>query len=496
MNRKIKIALSTVLTAATVLSVTACDESSSGGDVTTNADFVPLIDYIASVKDDYVKSLEGTKNADMKVEKKVKWLSWWDIDETQAAAELFKQVYGIPEEGSDAYGATWANSIFVTNKVSYADRYTKLTSLVVGGESPDMFQFEINNYPYSAVMGLFQPIDDYIDFDNKLWDNSRDAIKQFEWQGKNYCAITTINLDSILWYKRSVCSAAGIKDPYESFNEGTWDWNTFMKVCEDFCSSAEGKYAIDGYHVADKIMATTGVPMIGIVDGQLVNNFFNADIERCMTNVIEVLAKQNYRKPRNNDVGWNTDINAWASGNILFFEGLENDIKDTFQAYIKRYKWEDNDLWFVPFPKDPNSGDTYYQSMKNDSYMLCGGAPNPTGVAAWNCCQMSTAYDKNGEMVSREQLKTNYEGYTDEWFEWLNHVKFDKVLTPVFDFKGGIGQDLVDSNAAENVVDGILNIPYLEMVNEEGIVKTFAQVRQENEGAINDRLNALNTGTL
>ena len=33
---------------------------------------------------------------DLKVDKRIKWMAWWDIDETTAAAELFKKAYGIP----------------------------------------------------------------------------------------------------------------------------------------------------------------------------------------------------------------------------------------------------------------------------------------------------------------------------------------------------------------------------------------------------------------
>lgn len=496
MKRNLKIAVSSLLTAAMVLSMTACEQSDGGPEITTNADYVPLQEYIATVKDDYVNGLAGTSNADMTVDKKIKVLNWWVIDETQASVELFKQVYGIPEEGSSAYGDKFANSVFVTNNVAYADRYTQLAALVTGGDSPDMFQFEIINFPYSAAMGLFQPLDDYIDFSNSLWDSSKDIMKQFAWEGKNYVPITALEAESILWYRRSVCEAAGIKDPYEYFKEGNWDWNTFMDVCETFCSAAEGKYAIDGYHIPDNLVLTTGVPLIEIKDGKLSQNFYNADIERAVTNLIEVLSKQNYRKPRNNDVGWSTDLDGWARGNTLFFEGLENDIKDNFQPYIIRMKWTDNDLWFVPYPKDPNSGDTYYQSMKVGNFMLCGGAKNPTGYAAWQLCCKFTADDKNGDAVSREQLKTNYSGYTDEWFDWLASYKKDGLFTPVFEFKGGIGQDVADSNSASAPVNAILNVPYLDMTDEEGNPATFSTIRQAYEKLLNERLDALNNGTL
>ena len=66
MKRNLKIAVSSLLTAAMVLSMTACDQSTGGNvEITTNADFVPLQEYIATVKDDFVNGLSGTSNAEV-----------------------------------------------------------------------------------------------------------------------------------------------------------------------------------------------------------------------------------------------------------------------------------------------------------------------------------------------------------------------------------------------------------------------------------------------
>lgn len=494
MKRKLKIALASVLSLATVLSATACSQTESQPDVTTNPDFLPLEEYISTIVDSYKSKLAGGPNADIKVEKKIKWLSHWAIDETQASAVLFKQVYGIPEEGNQDYGQ-FANSIFEWKNVSYADRYTQLAKDVTNGDSPDIFQFEIINFPYTACKGLFQPIDDYIDFSNELWAPNKEVMEQFKWDNKNYCAITTLNIDQVLWYRRSVISEAGLTDPYELVKANNWTWNTFLEMCDKFNDPEAGKYCIDGYQVPDKFVSTTGVPLIEIKDGKLTNNFYNSDIERCMTTVIDTLYKENYRYPRHELNGWNTNPAAWAKGDILFLAGLENDIKDSFQGYFKRFKWEDGDLFCVPFPKDPNS-DKYYQSMKNDSFMLCGGAKNTAGFAAWNLCCMAVAYDKEGGKVSREQLKTNYLGYTDEWFDWLDEMKNSGMFTPVFDFKGGIGQDIVDGNDAKNPVDGIVQIPYIDCLDKDGNPATFSTVRAANEGIINARIDDMNSGKL
>lgn len=480
----IKAMISGALCLAVLLSVSACSQTAEGNDVevTTNAEFTPLVDHVASLKDQV--------NNDIEVTKKIRWLSHWSIDETQAAAELFKQVYGIPELGDESYGADKDN-IFDYINVVYADRYDQLGKMVVSGSSPDMFQFEIGNYPYTAWKNLFQPIDSYIDFTNPLWDNTREAMKQFEWGGENYCALTVINLDSVMWYRKSVIGENGLTDPYELYKADNWTWDTFLEMCDKFSDPNNNKYCIDGWSVPEKIVSTTGVPFIAIEDGKLKSNLYNADIERCMNTVVDTLFKQNYRYPRHELNGWSISVSAWASGDTLFMCDLPTSLKDSYQGYIKRYKWEDDELFCVPFPRDPQA-DKYYQTMKIDSYMLCDGAPNTAGFTAWTECVLATQFDEETARISREQLQTNYLGYTDELCDLLDELQFGGVITPVFDFKAGIGQDIVDGNSVYNPVTCLTEIPYLNSVDENNEPCTFTTLRASNEGTITSRIDEIN----
>ena len=489
MKRKLKIAVASMLSLAMILSVTACGNSEGGGtqqepERSTNAAFDDLVDYINN------SNLDESLNKDLKVEKKIRWLSWWVIDETQAAAELFKKVYGVPEYGDTSYGDD-ANNIFDNIYVAYADRYDQLGKLVASGDSPDIFQFEITNFPYTAYKGLFQPIDDYINLDDPLWDSrAKEAMKQFMWGGKNYCALTTVNLDDVMWYRRSVVAEAGMKEPLELYRDGNWTWDTFLDMCDQWQKSGEGKYATDGWRVPEKIVLTTGVPIIGIVDGKLQDNLYDADIERCMSNVIDVLYKQNYRYPRHELNGWSINVAAWFTGETLFYVDLTTVYTDTFQSYMKRYKLDPTDIFCVPLPRDPNA-DAYYQSFKNDSYMLVGGSKNTDGFTAWTQCVIATTRDEQTAAISREQSKANY-NYTDELLDWLDELQYGDALTPIFDFKAGIGQDLVDGNTVYNPVTILTEIPYLNCIDEDGNPVTFTTLRAAHEGRIRTRIDDLN----
>lgn len=481
MKRKLKTLISSIICLGTVISMTACDNSESNDpDITTNAEYTPLVEYLAE------SGLKDKVNSDIKVNKKIKWMGWWALDETTAPAELFKMVYGIPDQEH-------GDKIFEYSSVAYGARYDSLSARVTSGDSPDIFPFEIINFPYAAYKGFFSPIDDYVDFSDSAWDDVRDVLKQFQWGGKNYCAMTTLELDQVMWYRTSVVAEAGLDDPYELYKADNWTWDTFLDMCDKWQLSGDGKYAIDGWQAPDRLVITTGVPLIGIVDGKLQQNLQNADIERAMTNLIDVLYKEDYRYPRHELNGWSINMADWVNGNILFLTMEYTAYKDSFQGYITRKKWDNNEIFCVPFPRDPQA-DAYYQCFKNFCYMLVSGSKNTEGFTAWTQCLIATAKDEETARISREQLQANY-GYSDKLLDLFEEMQTSGKLTPVFDFKGGIGQDVVDSSTVYNPVDMLTQIPYLNCLDSDGNPVTFSTLRQQvadGAGGVIQRIEDLN----
>src|SRR5574344_1127121 len=123
MKRKFRTIIACILSLSVILSVaTGCGEASTDEpERTTNAEYDPLIEEVSNLAPSMDNSFSVTK--------KITWLSWWQIDETQAAAELFKQVYGVPEAGNADYGKD-ADNIFEYVYVAYADRYEKLANMI------------------------------------------------------------------------------------------------------------------------------------------------------------------------------------------------------------------------------------------------------------------------------------------------------------------------------------------------------------------------------
>ena len=485
---KTKKILSTVLAAATLLSVASCD--STGGRteqtgtqaaVTTTTVATTTLETDKAVQDAVGNLAEETK-LDLEVTKKIKLLAWWDMDETQAAAELFKTQYGVPELGDASYGADFANDIFVWTNVAYGDRYDKLGQLVAAGDSPDIFPFEIGYFPISAYMNMFQPIDGVVDTTTDDWAKYRDVMDQFMWGGKNWCAITDINLNYILWYRKTIIDEAGLEDPLQLYRDGNWTWDKFLEMADAFQNSGESKYVIDGWNVPDGFLATTGVPLVSIEDGKLKSNLNDPAVERCMQ-FIEKLASEDYRYPWDLN-GYSTNQRAWFNGDTLFFlEGTWAFESDSWIKTRERFGWEADELQFVPYPRDPNA-DTYYQAMKQDAYMLCSGAQNVDGFAAWTNCVLQASKDESIVAAQREKSKRDF-GWTDEHLDLIQELKTSMVS--VWDFKNGVSVTCAADGMDDSPTRAVLCRPYT-FADE-----TYTQLRAENENIINAQIDEANS---
>lgn len=484
---KTKRILSSVLAAATVISVAGCNSGSGRSEVstTTNAATTTTVATTTLDTDEAVQEAVGNiaedTKLDLTVDKKIKWLAWWDIDETQAAAELFKTQYGIPEEGDASYGADFANEIFVWTNVAYADRYDKLGQLVASGDSPDIFPFEIGYFPISAYMNMFQPIDGIIDTTTEDWAKYRDVMDDFMWDNKNWCAIVDINPNYVLWYRKTIIDEVGLDDPYELYKNGEWTWDKFLEMADTFQNSGDSKYVIDGWNVPDGFLATTGTPLVSIEDGKLVHHLNDPAVEKCMA-FIETLATEDYRYPWDLN-GYSTNQRAWFNGDTLFFlDGTWAFESDSWIKYRERYEWDDDELWFVPYPRDPDA-DGYYQAMKQDAYMLCAGAQNVDGFTAWTNCVLIASKDESVVATQREKSKRDY-GWTDEHLDFLQELK--TTMIPVWDFKNGVSVTCAADGMDDSPTRAVLCRPYTFAG------ETYTQVRAEWENIIDAQVNEAN----
>ncbi|MBO6230875.1 MAG: carbohydrate ABC transporter substrate-binding protein, CUT1 family [Ruminiclostridium sp.] len=491
--KKLRRSLVLALAAATVISAGSCGgggraettaaEGSSADTAATTAAPATTTNPLTNETDAAVQDAAANVEVDseLKPTKKIKWLSWWDIDETSAEVELFKANYGIPEQGSKDYGEEFADRVFVYTSVPYADRYDVLGKLVASGDSPDIFEFEINYFPLSAYKAMFQSIDGVIDTYSDEWADTREAMDKFMWGGKNYTPIISEGLDSIWYYRRSVVQEAGLDDPYELYKNGEWTWDKMLEMAEKFKTSGENKYLTDGWYVQRSIVGTTGVPVVGLEDGKLKSNLNDPSIMRAM-DVVSKFASQGYGYPKAEN-GWSLNYDWWASGNILFMVDGEWAYQNPIGGYAESNHWDEDEIFFVPAPRDPEA-DEYYQLFKTDPFMFCAGSDNVDGYKAWIKCNLIASKDPDIKAAAREKYKRDY-NWTYEQLDFLDQLKHGD-LKGVYDFRKGISTEcFVDDGTSP--VDKIINEPY------NSYDSVYYNLVAENEGAINTAIDKMNS---
>ena len=323
---KSKRASAILLALMMIFSVACADTSISGDEQPTWETFATHDGVIDAVQD--LLDNSSLPDADIENLKKIRWLSWFMIQETSPAVELFKAKYGVPEPDK-------GDNVIDFIHVVYENRYDKLATMIASNDSPDIFQFEDRNYPYGVQQNLFQTIDGVIDLTAPEWDATRDIIDMFKWGGKNYCPVTELSLSSssVLYYRKSVVENAGLDDPYALFKAGRWDWNTFLDMTERFSDPVNGKYAITGYYNEESLICTTGIGIITLENGLLQNNMFDPRIDRAMEFLTNI-AKNNYRYPYHELSSYDLNPREFRSGNILFWNEGHWFYEETLKPFI------------------------------------------------------------------------------------------------------------------------------------------------------------------
>ncbi len=138
----------------------------------------------------------------------VKWLATYDINPDKGkpklfALELFETKYG----GKIEYiPTTWEN------------RYNDLSTMVLGGSAPDLFPAqEFDTFPSKVVDGMFQPFDDYLDFnDESLWtEGALKLANAHVMGGKHYVAPVNTDSKCLMIYNKKTMEENGLIDPAE-----------------------------------------------------------------------------------------------------------------------------------------------------------------------------------------------------------------------------------------------------------------------------------------
>ncbi len=344
----------------------------------------------------------------------VKWYSWYDGFHNYSEDEVINTGFWTFQNKYNS-DVEWIET-------TYGDYEDGLANLILSGNSPDFTHAGMGVYPGLALQGLFDPVNDYINYDDPLWNGVKDYVTSYCSIGDNiYCMCTDIAFGQVVAYNRRVMEEWGFDDPATLYYNDEWTWDVFYEMCVEFSDPDEDRYALDGWSFTGGIMDSSGAEIV-YYDKEAKRFQANVDdprLERAAT-ILYDLAKNECVFPWWNN-GWSlrngTEGGGIKEGLCLFhirgtyvFTGPVEDISNV---------WGDvaaGELMFCPVPRDPNGDGKYYMNCSPNGYALIKGGENHAGAALLAMCDRFKVLDPTVISIDRRNLEEIYL-WTDEMLE-------------------------------------------------------------------------------
>ncbi len=342
-------------------------------------------------------------------------------------------------------------------ETTWGSRWDDLALNIMGDTPADLFPGETAIFPGNVIKGMFQPVNDYIDYDDPLWSDMREyAETYFNLGGKIYAAVIDTDFGTVCPYNRRVMEEWGFNDPAEMFYNNEWTWDEFYDMCASFSEPDEDRYAVDGWFWSAALIYSAGKTVIEL-DPEACQFYSSADdpaLERAADIVYE-LNRNECVYPRWNNDGWSTR-NGGAEGagikdaSCLFWPvGLYvlNGAGTTLETIGET--WGDmaaGEIMFVPMPRDPNGDGNYYIQASPFAFVIINGAKNPDGAALMCQCTRFKTIDPVVRQIDRKQLKEKLL-WTDEMLDMRDAcMNIANGEHPIVDYGDGMGTELASIN--------------------------------------------------
>ncbi|MBQ7756614.1 MAG: ABC transporter substrate-binding protein [Oscillospiraceae bacterium] len=478
--RKSKRFVAGLLAVACCFSVVGCGKDGDGKKTTTTA-FVGKEDIKVTTpapsdeNDPDALTITGIPDG---AEKELEWLSYFDINPAKGSAEKRADLQLF-----EAYGGKikW-------NRAAPLNKYDKLAEAVLAGKYPDMFWFEQKmSFPCNVVQGMFQPIDELVDFDNALWSDVKDASETFAINGKHYVAPISFEVQSVLTYDQKNIDTYGLEDPYQLYLEGEWDWNAFEDIMREWVAQGDEEniyYGVNGW-LHSHIFHSTGKSLIeyDAEKQEYYSNVDDADLERA-ANYLYNLSKDNIILTE-----WKGQASDAFQSNVLFYS------MGVWASIDTHTPQEDDDWRVVPIPKDPNS-DEYYMSVSPVAYMWVKGSEKADAMKCWLECARIVYVQDEYKQAQKDKFFLNNPNFNEDAYTLVYDELISDKFNRVYDVGYGISTDLSNDDAAANASkEAIISYMYSSVSKadeETGTQFSWAQLKGAYEGTIDSELKTFN----
>ena len=434
------------LTALTLTAgLTACGGGNGGSEETTTTIETTTAKTVAvnteELKEDEATVLDDVKSQLQDVElenKNIKWLAHYDINPSSNGAsksvglEMFEKKYGGTIE--------WVPTTWNT-------RFDDLSTKVLGGDGIDIFPGDDTaNFPKGIVNGMFQPVDDYIDINSAIWQNTKEAMDLYNFGGKHYELVTNVTAEALVIYNKATIEANGLDDPWDLYEKGEWNWDTFKGMLLDYVDVDSDQWGLDGFWTEKALFLSAGTPSVSTNGTDIVCNINDATVEKAMNYQYD-LFNNGLVFPRE-QFNWQEQPQMIGEGRQLFY------IVGSYSVEADPETWatalDPADLGIVPVPSPADSDP--WQGAKLNGYAICKGSANPKGAALYaECCVLGSA-DERAIAISDRKALDDY-GWSQEILDHNKEINELARKYPVIDLAAGCSADIasITTDGGDNI---------------------------------------------
>lgn len=252
--------------------------------------------------------------------------------------------------------------------------------------------------------------------------------------GKHYAFCTAVHPAAVVYYNKQTIEENGFTDPWELYENGEWNWDTFKNMLLEFVDPDAERYGLDGWYYQNALTLSGGMPAVTSENGALKLNLYEPALERTM-NFAEELYK--------NGLCMDLSLFDWSEQPQFMGEG-----KELFYLAGAWHTYSDPSIWatkvspenmgIVPVPCDPDGEPSY--GITVDGFVLCKGAQNPEGVARYVECGIVAGLEEATDEIGREKTKNDY-GWTDEMLDHYDECLRLAKEYPAYDLGSGVSSD-------------------------------------------------------
>ncbi|MBE5786406.1 MAG: extracellular solute-binding protein [Clostridiales bacterium] len=290
--------------------------------------------------------------------------------------------------------------------MTWNDWKNQFLSLVVSGNVPDVTGTPDETYLKWLARGLLQPVDDYINADDPIWNDQ--VWDAFMWKGDHYGFSSGGVTPIYVVYNATLFYEKGVKTPLEYYEEGKWNFKNFRKCAIEMTGDGVIGCGTDWKYIFALANGSTIID-IDKENGKLSLAF---DDEKTIAGqeLCAELAQGGYFR-------FGSCFDVFANGELAMF--MERPTNVIGQFDLRNTTLANSEIEIVPMPIGPDNDEGVAPAIFSVS-AIPRGAKNPLGGAAWIYyrAQYSEKHKDDADVVENRR-KT----YTDEQYEFVKEYE-------------------------------------------------------------------------